>query len=1019
MESKKSLTDWLKERAEAVADNTAANLLVVLLGTIAAAVILWARWINWPVLLVVSLIAACIGLFIVVIVLTMRRREKVRYDQIVNKLHTAPSPSEFVGREDEISALREAIRGNTRYNVLSVHGPPGIGKSWLLNRFAYEASATHTKWAKTDFRNRSYEPLDLLQSIQQQLGHCHFGDFQDAYDAYNRARQQRAQQSDWSEVHGRELLDQREKQAVQVFLKEFHELIIGQDVLLLFDTFENVENSKTSAWLEDTLHPLVLTTGRHRCIMVVGGWNPLRWHNGWETIVRHVELRYFTVNEVEDRLQADPITSGSDRQLASIVHSFTEGHPLAVGLAATLLREAARRGESLSITLFESERDKLEDKLIAELLAERILERLDTRMARLVRCCAIPRWFDAGIVRVLVGASEDSESLFGRLIGFGAFVQPHSPIGYEYHDIVRRLLLRQWRRDDSEKCLELHQTMLSYLETRRPDTSVGLADILALDAVYHAFNVNEALGMSTFRRHYRQGLDSYRLDLCEALLRELRTASPQMSQHVLEARYHEAKLMLARELWQSAQNLLESLTSDVSYIAEETQDGSLGAQVYFELGNLAARRSDNRRAVALFKTSLEFLQLGAPHSGLNAADILVELALACIVIGQMGEAERSLREAEDAMAHLGRNTSRLLLHQEVLCLSQGKWQDVIEIHGRFERLPQVYKNEIDRLRDSYHVAEATMRLGKLDEAMSMFETNYGIAKHLRNPYRQVFAQIGLARVLEGQGRWDAALDQLERAVSLLWDLGGDLVALSYGVEQGRVLFKAGRMEAARGRLTESLEAARELGHEYEVAEIGMYLGMIDATLGKSQQACEKVNASAGTFKRLGYAYQEAVALVSLLAISHDQMPPDDFRSIFSNTEELARKRGYTDLLAELYRIKGDFILQSTQHADISGACQAYADACESALSYNRHVLDTTITKIVSRLTELAKGGNRSETVDIYDCLLHYWKEEGLDSEETASRTRELGDGVPQTSLLDRLQQERSRLLEVPTQGAGP
>ena len=99
----------------------------------------------------------------------------------------------FVGREDELEFFRTSILGadSPEYNLLSVSGEGGVGKSTLLAHFTGAARSIEyrEKWvvAQADERNAGPDPVKVMERLAEQLAEAGFDlpGFKVALDAYN------------------------------------------------------------------------------------------------------------------------------------------------------------------------------------------------------------------------------------------------------------------------------------------------------------------------------------------------------------------------------------------------------------------------------------------------------------------------------------------------------------------------------------------------------------------------------------------------------------------------------------------------------------------------------------------------------------------------------------------------------------------------------------------------------------------------------------------------------------------
>jgi DNA-binding CsgD family transcriptional regulator len=201
----------------------------------------------------------------------------------------------FVGRDAELSLLRGAVEApELPFIVAFVHGPGGIGKSWLIG--ALEASmAPGVGFVSLDCREIEPTPRGYLCALGAALG---VGDREPGLEA----------------VAARLGAGPRR-------------------TVLALDTYESA--GLIDSWLRRTFAPALPET----VLTVIAGRTPPTpaWVTtaGWQGLFREIELRALPPADAERMLAARGIEASRARN----VNRFARGHPLALELAAAALRE--------------------------------------------------------------------------------------------------------------------------------------------------------------------------------------------------------------------------------------------------------------------------------------------------------------------------------------------------------------------------------------------------------------------------------------------------------------------------------------------------------------------------------------------------------------------------------------------------------------------------------------------------------------------------------------------------------
>lgn len=221
----------------------------------------------------------------------MRLRDKLLSDERVH----------FVGRDSELTMIRNHAAGDSKRQWLHFYGPGGIGKSTLLRLADTGAANLHRYTLDGGSGVRQRE--DLLAQLAEQL-----------LDAGETIREG----DGWTEIIG--MVNRRAWRA-------------GSGILLVIDTFENLRSVED--WLIELLEQLeatvrIVSAGRHS---LAGGW--LR--AGWVSLVREIQLAALPSSEVKRYASIRGVT---ERGALTHLAQFSGGIPLAMALATEVMLRA-------------------------------------------------------------------------------------------------------------------------------------------------------------------------------------------------------------------------------------------------------------------------------------------------------------------------------------------------------------------------------------------------------------------------------------------------------------------------------------------------------------------------------------------------------------------------------------------------------------------------------------------------------------------------------------------------------
>ncbi len=408
---------------------------------------------------------------------------------------------EFVGREEPLSRFRDnlylPVDDPRRRFVWNVHGPAGVGKTWLLARMRQiaEAEEAYTAWSDEDHSDMP----SVLGALAAQLGQqgLSLKAFEERYRTYRQQRKEleadpeapqglpfflgqilaRAgmrlarqvpiggalvelvdeeqvaeQMGEWLAYLGQRLTNKDEVQLMlepvatltPLFLADLRKRLRKRQLVLFFDAFE-----RTGVFLEPWL--LSLLEGRFgdvpaHVIFVIGGREPLdpsRW-TAYEQLIHRVRLSPFTEEELRTYLERKGIT---DPQAMNVVRRLTGGLPL---LVATVTA-----GPSPEATQFTE---------TSETAVAHFLKWAPDATARTVAVnAALPRQLNRDIFQIVAG--EGADDRFEWLIQL-PFVE-ETPHGWVYHDLVRYQLVRHKRRESPDTWRSLHERLARYYEEQQ------------------------------------------------------------------------------------------------------------------------------------------------------------------------------------------------------------------------------------------------------------------------------------------------------------------------------------------------------------------------------------------------------------------------------------------------------------------------------------------------------------------------------------------------------------------------
>jgi tetratricopeptide (TPR) repeat protein len=247
------------------------------------------------------------------------------------------------------------------------------------------------------------------------------------------------------------------------------------------------------------------------------------WHTQWQQHIpadKHflrlkdlaltVELTDFGQEDTKTYLlkfgeQRQTQVFADDSVLIQTIDQATHGHPLYLALAAEAVLEARARGRHLTPNDFELAEvspvigAEHEDERIRDYLLNLFLRQLSETERKELIFCAVPRFLDFALLRVLLPASDDLDrkqrwNHYQRLM----FMRPTENQRIVFHPLVRTLLLRQLPADSEPKSdyyqiqtrLKDYFRVLSEKQRANP-TQVNDAMQTKIEEAYHALALGD------------------------------------------------------------------------------------------------------------------------------------------------------------------------------------------------------------------------------------------------------------------------------------------------------------------------------------------------------------------------------------------------------------------------------------------------------------------------------------------------------------------------------------------------
>jgi hypothetical protein len=309
----------------------------------------------------------------------------------------------FVGRTSEVELFQLALESpDPPLLLLHIHGPPGIGKTSLLDVLAGLAAEAGARVVRLDGRDLVPSPRAVLQALG--------------------------------------VVEVSEEEGAIAGLSDSGRLVV------LLDTYERL--APLDDWVRTRLLPRLPATA----LTVVAGRMPpgsaWRADPAWRELLRVVSLRNLSPEESRQYLHACGVDRARHDQLVELAH----GHPLGLSLLADVV---VRGGEAAT--------DPLTPDLVGTLL-RRFVEIVPSGLhRRALEVCALARVTTEALLREVLGL-EDAHEPFTWLREL-SFVEA-GPEGVFPHDLARDTLEADLRWRDPEDYRRVFRGVRAYVNGR-------------------------------------------------------------------------------------------------------------------------------------------------------------------------------------------------------------------------------------------------------------------------------------------------------------------------------------------------------------------------------------------------------------------------------------------------------------------------------------------------------------------------------------------------------------------------
>jgi tetratricopeptide (TPR) repeat protein len=778
-------------------------------------------------------------------------------------------------------------------------------------------------------------------------------------------------------------------------------------------------------------------------LLVIAGRALPNWNRAWDGFIANAQVEELkpmsedVMRELIRRYYATMRGGEPNPTQVDAIIRFARGLPMVVTSAVQLWVK-------YGVEDFQS----VKAEIVANLV-DRLMEGVPNALIPVLEAAAIVRWFDQPILRAVTGLA-DVRDVYNELRRF-PFVRTRVE-GLALHDAVREIMDENLRAQDSERHCELHERAAAYFEKRleKAQTSEvsedfgSLSERLGLERLYHRVRADEEAGIKLFQEMAEE-LTRYRLvNRLRALLNDANTYPLERENSRLWREYYYARLAHLETRISEAMNMYQSIranrvteirlrlyaSSDLGTILETTpylmQAGGKEKALQVVSENFDALSPNDPKYI------FHFSSLAGIHRRIGDFEKAVSVCRTALSICQQQE------------NLYGILSIRGLLQEIYSC--EGNWGKILEEQNERFAIVDMLPYELSSMVRPHVLSWLTIAwiwMGRISEAEKGAFMGMTVAQekgmsdiYFWGPWRD----WELAKVL--QGKVVPTIGLFDKGILHAQHAGGRFEEAKLKTYLGIAFLHGGLFFEAKKVLQESLEIKLELMDQIRIPETLTALGVANESASEFLEAGSYYLRCLSDYTQTHSHYFICAALTGLVRVKHAQGEHHAIPPLLAEAEQLAQQYEYNDHLASLRLTQGMLAMttdknglngqtvaanDSSVKSDLSAVIVFFKQAMIYALRYNRFLLDevlsgrpqgTPLRPIIPYCLQRGEDGRK-----ILMALRDWWKTgvndigtprpdtispipEGIAllEAERIAREREPGDGSPQKSVVEQIEQ---------------
>lgn len=882
----------------------------------------------------------------------------------INDVIEQEKQKEFTDRETELHLFEQLVRlSDPGLRILGFHGSGGVGKTELFTKYKQLSKKWKTPYVSIDGYAQK-NVLSILNRIRSQMG-IHvasdiFGDFDKSMYLYLRMQdsilddsilvaefQKAVRQTSAKEDDAIIGSIQRES-VINTLRSEFEEneveFYLNAETFLTKQLLKSFIRLETKTWvlfidayeyllsIDDWIRDELVRQLPAFFRIVVGGRSPYnyRWQN-LRPVFRSIHLLSFGEPETKEFLHRRGI---NDEGLIREIFSLTEGHPLYLAMSA----DAKKSNPELKATDFQRD-----NRFVAiESIVRHVRQSIDDSNVHIaLEICSIVRFFNEEVVSHFF-ENKLPNNFFLHFLTY-SFVKRRS-YGYSLHDAVWEFLNNEQKQLRPTKYRSMNIQAIAYYNRQIEYADGREWQRFAIEILFHKIAVNPEEGLIFLVDIFNAAEIQYRLDFCEAIIREAQTYKLSLLENWLTL--FEARLLNNRDDWETARMKYSSLLKD------KALDSEISAYALTGLGRTLYRLGEIARAEKYFKQALQVQEEADRHT--QIALLLHHLARTKLAQRKWRSATKYLKECLTKLEEILSNLSKIRLDSSVDIKSLIEREKAAAISslgtisfekGAFDQAFNHYSISLEifrQLNDQQGIARELYRLGWVLQRKGEWDSALDLYQQSRELFLELGAEYWLARTIVKIGDLYILTDRLEEGEAILLECMrlciklGAYVGISVVLDSLGTLYQAqGLYDKAEKMHIKSLKRKEQQAFPFEIELTHMNLGDLKAKQGQFKNAITSYNNSLMLCKKVAYKYEESLVLTKMCKALLDMNGSNaQINDLLKRAYNLSKRYKYQDIRSRVHCIQGKKLVEEKNFAD---AKNEYSKALRYSKIYNEYL----------------------------------------------------------------------------------